>query len=272
MSLLRRRTIILALWAPLMVGATGCVIDISDVDLDDDWDSGKEVASAPFYRTVPLEGQDQLTLVAMNGSVSIHGEVGIQQVLVQAQRRVRAHTRREAEASLPLLSVAVSAGPEGITVETHQPTGTGGRSFVVDYEITVPRAFLLQITNGNGTVEIRGLQGEVRLDSGNGDVVLEDHVGSSWVSLGNGEIRADVVLPTGGQVVHAVGNGGIRLAVQQDVSATFSAHVGNGVITVTRLEFSEWVSGARFAEGVLGSGDGYIGLSVGNGWIQAQGS
>ncbi len=271
MFVLRKRTGVLALMAQLALGTGGCVIDISGVTVDDDWDDGKVEVSTSFSRTVSVQGQTGISLVGTNGTVVVRGQAGDGPVVVHARRWVRARTRREAEEYLTRVRVTVREGPQWVEVETEQPGEGGGRSYGVDYEIQVPRDFQLHVINGNGAIEIRDTRDDLWVESGNGDIALEGHGGSSWVSLGNGEIRADVFLPPGGQVVHAVGNGGVKLTVQREVSAIFSAHVGNGVIGVTGLEFTQWVSGPRFAEGVLGGGDGLVDLSVGNGWIQARG-
>jgi hypothetical protein len=272
MIVLRKRTGVVAFLVQLALGTGGCVIDISDINVDDDWDNGTVKVSTSFSRTVPVQGQSGITLTGTNGTVVVDGQTRAGQVIIQARRWVRADTRREAEEYLPRVRVVVGVDPGEVEVRTEQPGEAGGRTYGVDYEIRVPADFRVHITNGNGLVEIRYVREDVWVENGNGDVVLEGHRGGSWVSLGNGEIRADVLLPWGGQVVHAVGNGGVKLAVQTDVSAVFSAHVGNGVISVTGLEFTEWVSGPRFAEGTLGDGDGLIDLSVGNGWIQAEGN
>lgn len=271
MIVLKKRTGVIALLAQLTLGAAGCVIDISDINVDDDWGDGKVEVSTSLSRTVSVHGQDGLSLVGTNGTVVLSGELGTGQVVIRARRWVRAHSRREAEDYLPRVRVIVGVDPAEVRVETEQPGEAGGRSYGVDYEIQVPRDFRVCITNGNGAIEIRDTRNDLWVESGNGDIVLEGHRGSSWMSLGNGEIRADVLLPSGGQVVHAVGNGGVKLTVQQDVSAAFSAQVGNGGITVSGLAFTDWVAGDRFAEGLLGNGEGLIDLAVGNGWIQVRG-
>ena len=271
MIVLRKKTGIILLLVHLALGAGGCVVHISDVHGDADWDSDKAEASASFSRTVPVQGESAIHLSGTNGAVTVRGEAGIQSAIIHAKRWVRAHTRTEAEDHLPLLHVSVEVNGEVIGVKTEQPETSGGRTYGVDYEITVPSTFFVKIRNGNGGVEVLDLREDLWVESGNGDLVVLDHQGSSWVSLGNGEIRCDLVLPNGGQVVHAVGNGGVKLTVQESVSAGSADHVGNGVIGVTGLDFIQWSSGPLFAEGVLGTGDGLIDLSVGNGWIQVQG-
>ena len=84
-------------------------------------------------------------------------------------------------------------------------------------------------------------------------------------------IESSFLLPNGGEVGHAVGNGSIFLSVQAQVSAWFGAEVGNGTITVTGLDFRQLTSAPRQLQGILGAGEGIIDLTVGNGQIQVQG-
>lgn len=255
----------------LPVFCTGCVIDIADVSVDGIDGHGDVEASVSFSRRIPVEGRTSITIVGTNGTISIQGQEGLAEVTIRGRRTVLAETRREAEAYLPRVQAVVTSRLHDIWIATDAPKDTGGRSYRVDYEVSVPTEFMVTLQNGNGAVEVLNLAGEVRVENGNGNVVLDGLRGSSWVSLGNGDIRADVTLPAGGVAVYAAGNGGLRLAVQREASADFSAHVGNGGINVTGLEFTEWLSGDRFVEGKLGSGNGLIDLAVGNGWIQVQG-
>lgn len=113
---------------------------------------------------------------------------------------------------------------------------------------------------------------DVEVTNGDGDVALVGTTGSSWVSVGNGEIAAWTHLPDGGQLVHSIGNGTLFLSIQPQVSATFGAKVGNGTISVSGLQLQQVVSSPRQLQGKLGSGTGLIELTSGNGQIRVQGS
>jgi hypothetical protein len=248
----------------------GCVIDV--VNQGDDWEhSGNAEASAAFSRTLALGEQTVLRVVGANGSVKVWGVPGAQGVVVDAVRRVRSDSHQDAEAHLVDLQVLAQAWPHEIEVKTAQPQGSNGRSYIVDYEITVPAHLATKVANGNGSIRIENMNADVEVVNGNGEVTLEDLTGSSRVSVGNGTVSAWTHLPLGGQVVYAVGNGAIFLSVQPQVSAHFSAKVGNGTIHVTGLDLQNVLSSPRQLQGVLGSGRGLIDLSTGNGEIRVQG-
>jgi len=266
-----KRTLgVMALVADLALLMNGCVTGV--VDLDDDGDhSGNFEVSATYSRTLELDDQLAIRVTGANGSVQLWGVPGAQGVVVNAVRRVRSDSRHDAEEHLDDVQVAVQSWPQEFEVKTVQPSQSHGRTYIVDYEITVPAHLSSAVTQGNGSIRLEGVHANVEVANGNGQVTLVDVVGSSWVSVGNGEISAWTHLPEGGQIVHSIGNGTIFLSVQPQVSATFVAQVGNGTINLTGLDLHQLVSGPRSLQGVLGSGAGVIDLSTGNGQIQVQG-
>jgi hypothetical protein len=261
----------IALLAGLVPAMGGCVIDVADVCVDGDSCGGGAEATAYFSYSVPALYRTTLALVGANGSVRIRVEAELQDVIIQGTRRVRADSRAEAKTYLDRVRVDVTEDDDGVVVKTEQPAESAGRTYQVDYEIAVPSWMAVRVTNGNGTVKIQNVHQDVDVENGNGDVVLEGHQGSSRISLGNGEIRGAMALPPGAHLIHSVGNGGIHLTIQRDLSAEFHAQVGIGTLDVTGLNFTSWVSGPGFADGLLGDGEGLMTLSVGNGWIQIQG-
>jgi len=270
---IRGRPGIAALAAGLALSTAGCVIDIGGIDLNEDVrpDAQKVEATADLARLVPVQGRSGLALVGGNGNVLVRGEEGIGEVTIRAVRRVRSHSREDALEHLPLLRVLVTPRTGDVEVRTRQPDETYGRGYQVDYDITVPASWWAWVVNGNGTVIVRDLRGEVHVEDGSGDVALTRHGGDVRVALGNGEIHADVALPARGTLVLTSGNGGIGLTLRPGASAAFGARVGNGTLDIAGLSFAQWVATPRTATGVLGTGDGLVDLSVGNGWIRVRG-
>lgn len=248
----------------------GCVIDVDGIRVEDHDTHGVEVRGY-FSRTVEVGTQVGLLVTASSGAVRIHGVPDGTEVVVHAVRRVIADTKRDAEEHLGLLQVSFRPGSEMFEIETGQPNHPDGRTYVVDYDITVPDYFTLGLTNGNGAVTVEGMKADVQVGNGNGDVVLEDVTGSVWASVANGRVDAGMSLPLGGEVVCTVGNGSIELAVQPAISATFTAKIGNGTISVIGLDLHDSATSAHSVEGILGAGEGVIDLSLGNGWIRVKG-
>jgi hypothetical protein len=269
MKRFRKTTGVAAVVADLTLLMTGCITGV--VDLDDDSHSGNAEASALFMKTVDVENQTTIQVVGGNGAVEVWGVPGATEVTIDAVRRVKSDSQADANLHLDDLQVAVTKGPGEVKVQTVQPDHTGGRTYIVDYEITVPDGLFVRVTNGNGAVRIEGTDGDVQVENGNGDVTLVDVVGNSWIALGNGQLSTDTFLPDEGEIIYAVGNGTILLAVQPQVSADFEAKVGNGSISLTGLDLQQVVTTPRHLQGKLGTGTGRIDLSLGNGTVQVTG-
>jgi hypothetical protein len=266
MRSIRSLSVVLAA-VPLL--SAGCVVGI--VDLDDGDGIGREEAQRTFTQTIPVSGQSALSVVGKNGTVQVEGVVGQEEVLIHAVRRVRSHTREDAEDHLDLLHVSVQAGTREIRVETQQPERPGNREYRVDYEITVPESWYAELINGNGAIEVQNLEGGIDVKNGNGEVVLKGLVGSSRVDLGNGSVDASVWLPEDGEVRYSVGNGWVKLSLQPNVSARLEARTGNGTITLSGLVLLDSTSTRGLLKGVLGTGGADIDLSVGNGGVEVRG-
>ena len=253
------------------LGLIGCVNGV--VEFGDDWDhGGGEEASAAFHRTVPVSGRTTLRVVGGNGAVKLWGVEGAESITIDAVRRVRSDSYKDAEARLHDLKISVLEHTSFVEIKTIQPKHTSGRTYIVDYDITLPEHLFPEVINGNGLVRIESVAADVDVKNGNGDVVLESIEGSAWVSLGNGAVRSSIMLPSGGQIRYSVGNGSISLGVQPMVSAKFGAKVGNGSISLTGLSLQNQVSTPRQLHGVLGAGSGIIDLTLGNGQIRVTGS
>jgi hypothetical protein len=249
---------------------SGCVVGI--VDLHDGDQSQDHEASSLVVRDVPVTSQEGIRFVGVNGNVRILGVSGAGEVSVRATKRVRSSTLEDAVAHLPDLQVRVRSGPGEIQVETDQPHQPNGRTYVVDYEITLPDRFWVAGVNANGEFGAEGIRSDVDLEVGNGNVMLSGLVGSAWVALGNGNLSASMFLPVGGEIVFSVGNGSAVLSIQPQVSAQLKAQVGNGTIVISGLTVTDPASGANLFRGTLGSGEGLIDITVGNGNIRVSGS
>jgi len=242
------------------------ILDVGDGD-----HSGDHEATALVAQDIPVTSQDAIRLVGANGSVHVLGVAGTAEVSVRAVKRVRSSSPEDAQAHLADLEVRVWAEAEVVRVETHQPSHPDGRSYLVDYEVTVPEGFYVEGVNGNVAVQVERAANGLVLQVGNGNVTLRDLMGSAWISLGNGNLDASASLPPGGQIVFSVGNGSAVLALQPEVSACLKARVGNGTIVVSGLTVTDPVSNAHLFQGTLGSGEGLVDLTTGNGNIRVSG-
>jgi len=257
----------LARIAPIILAV---VLGLSGCD-DDLFSSDQEVAQEGFSFDVEVTTQTRLQLNAINGNITITGTSNSDSVFITGVREVRSDTFEDAEANLENLQVDVDVRETVIRVTTIQPEDPDGRTYVVNYEITVPADLLEVIRNANGNVTLESIDADVDITNANGNITLTDIAGSALVDLGNGQVDGRVTLPSGGTIDIAIGNGGIELAIPQSTSAQFAAAVGNGAVTVSNLTLEDMVASTKSVVGRLGSGDGEIVLTVGNGAITVVG-
>ncbi len=239
---------------------------------DDVFESGGDkVATDTFSSAVEVTTQASLRVEAENGGVTVIGAANADSVTVDAVLEVRAGTVEDAQAGLAELDVEIRTTEDAVIVKTLRPEDTDGRTFVVDYEIVVPKDLEVQITNANGGIVVESIENTVVIENANGSMDLQDIIGSFFAILGNGEVAAEVALPADGTIEIIIGNGNVDLFIPVSTSADFSATVGNGSISVVNLTLENMVTTDASVTGRLGSGDGTITLQLGNGTITATG-
>lgn len=210
-------------------------------------------AEATFHFRFDLAGHERLRLEGISGKVTITEVAGSDSIVIAGVRRVRSESTEDAEDNLPLLEVRVQDLSNEVFVETDQPSQSHGRSYEVDYEITLPEAMDLDIRNVNG------------------QVILEDISGEVLVGIVNGQIAGDVTIGVGGTIDLSVVNGAIDLGIPKTTSAEFTATVVNGYISLSGLTLKDSQSNANSLKGTLGAGEGTISLEVTNGTIVVAG-
>jgi len=263
-SLLATRTVVVSMAAALCVAAC-----------DDDTVSSNGItryAEEPFSFRIPVAAGSRFVLQGINGSVRVVGSAPLDSFTVEGERRVGSRTIEDAEAHLDLLQVIVTDLGSELRVETEQPAHSEGRTYIVDYRITVPRAILLRVGNVNGNVSISSILDTVSVGTANGGIDLDGTDGSVFATTANGDVTGRAALPPGGTIDLATVNGDIALTVPVATSAELSATVATGEIEVRNLTIENEVSTGVSLSGTLGGGNGLITLRTTNGDIRVTGA
>jgi DUF4097 and DUF4098 domain-containing protein YvlB len=229
-------------------------------------------AEEPFSFNVARETQTALRLEGISGTVEVTGTPGATSISVAGVRRVEADTLEDATAHLAELDVVVDSSETEVVVRTVQPKLSAGRNYIVNYTISLPQDFAVNVVNVNGDVTVRSVDGDVVVSCVNGQIHADAIAGNAILALVNGQITASVTLPLGGQIDMGLVNGNIDLQIPQTTSAQFAARVGIGSITLTNLSLSNETVTPGSRTGTLGGGDGTISLDVGIGTIAVRGS
>ena len=229
------------------------------------------VAKESFSFRVDVTTHSRLRLDGVSGTVTITGESGSDSVLITGERRVGSESTQDAEAHLPLLQVSVQEIGNEIYVKTTQPEQSHGRSYVVDYTITVPEGFVVSVNHVTGIVSINSAKNSVSVNHVTGQVLLDEISGSAVVNLVTGGIEAEVTLPENGTINLNLVTGNIELDIPQNTSAEFSANVVTGTISMSDLVLQNQVSTSTSLSGTLGNGEGTILLNLVTGSVSVHG-
>ncbi len=204
-----------------------------------------------FSRNVPNHAN--FRLIALNGSIDIIEVAGLDSIRISGEKIVGSESTSDAVAHLRELEVVVWDSAGELFVKTTQPLQSGGRSYVVNYSITLPENM------------------DVVVNSVNGSISLDEIVGNVSVDLVNGEIDGKVILPVDGSINMNIINGNMALDVPQNTSAQFAATVVNGSIVISGLSLQNRAETSRSLRGTLGNGQGTITMSTTNGGIKVRG-
>ena len=224
-----------------------------------------------FTSELVLVADMRIRLEAVRGDIEIEGQDDADSVTVIAQKWVGSDSLEDAEMHLNELEILVTEEIDEIVIQTSQPEDTQGRKYIVDYHIILPSNLETEVTLVNGDISVQSLQNSVVIDAVNGNVFLSNTVASAFVSLSNGSINSDMVLPLNGEIRMYTDNGNIDLGIPTSTSAVFAASVVNGLISDSNLEFDVTVQTTQSLTGTLGNGEGLIDLGTVNGNISVVG-
>ena len=255
---MKRRFILLVVAISLVGSFLGC---------DDDTTSPRFIAEEPFSYGSDVTTQTAFRLEGINGEVDVIGSDTATRVTATGVRRVTADTQQEADDRLPDIEIEMTSTSDEILIKTDHPVNVSGRNYIVDYSIVVPRDLAISLSSANGPISVDDAIGGLVIGIANGSITVQNVQGDASLTVANGTIVADVTLLSGSRVSAGTGNGDVRLEIPTQTSADVTAMAGNGKITVSGLVLTDLDPGSSRLSGRLGSGDGTIELSTGNGDI-----
>ena len=268
---------------------------------------GAALAAAParadeWSKTYQLNGRAELHVTTDDGSVSI---------ISADQNQITARVTTSGNYKLGPDDVRVEESQNGNRIEIVVKRRNWHTFFShgnIRVEMTVPRELDLDVRTGDGNVDVKPVNGRIKIDTGDGNVTADGARGDVRMHSGDGHIigtnldgmlnvvtgdgrinvrgRFDTLnLKTGDGSIEAeaangskvsgswtlhTGDGHINLRVPGDLSADLDAHTGDGHIT---LDFPVAVSGSlsrSSIHGKLNSGGGSLNISSGDGSIRIE--
>ena len=246
---------------PATVDSTGCTGEPGEEQREE------------FHQTYPLSPTGRVSLENINGGV--HIKVW-DQASVQVDAVKKAHRRdRLAEAK-----IEVNATEEIIRIKTEYPNENQNfrsderryeNPATVDYTLTVPRKAVLEsIELVNGSIDIDGVEGNVKASSINGKLIARGLAGEARLSTINGPLHATFTQLNDAKAISLGSvNGSVTLIIPSNANASIRAGTVHGGISSDfglKVKHGEYVGHSM--DGQIGTGGPRIRLENVNGGIK----
>jgi hypothetical protein len=194
-----------------------------------------------------------LEIQSTNGYLHVFGSDTASKIHVEVTRRVKSYRSSiNAKDRIEDIQVTFESRPEGFLIVADHPSDDV-LDYEIDFDIIAPIIFDYDVLLGNGDITINSVSRNL------------------GITLGNGNVLADVILLDNCTVGVESGNGTISLIIPGITSATLFATVGNGSISTSKLTINDLVTTTNTLSGVLGDGEGNIQLILGNGTVTLEG-
>src|SRR6185369_4110696 len=235
-------------------------------------DSGDEMREE-FHQTYPLSQSGRVSLENINGDVQI-------KVWDRAAVQVDAVKKAYRKDRLAEATIEVNATEENIRIKTEYPdepqnfrSGQGrfDNPATVDYTLTVPRKAMLEsVELINGSIDIDGVEGNVKASSINGRLNARGLMGEARLSTINGPLNATFnQLDESKAISLGSVNGNVTLVIPSNANATVRAGtVHGGISTDFALKVKDGEYVGHSMDGQIGTGGPKIKLGNVNGGIR----
>ena len=226
-----------------------------------------------FHQTYPLSPTGRVNLVNLNGGVQI-------KVWDRPALQLDAIKKAYRKERLDEAKIDVTATEDNIRIKTDYPEGNqtfrGGEGrynnpATVEYTLTVPRKAVLEaIELVNGSLDIDGVEGNVKASSINGKVIARGLLGEAKLSTINGPLFATFTqLDESKTITLNSVNGNVTLVIPSDSNASIRAGTVHGGISNDfglQVRHGEYVG--HNLEGQIGTGGPRIKVDNVNGAIK----
>jgi DUF4097 and DUF4098 domain-containing protein YvlB len=226
-----------------------------------------------FHQTYPISNTGRVSLENINGGVQIN-------VWDRSAVQVDAIKRAYRKERLAEARIEVSTTEENIRIKTEYPDENQNfysdrrrydNPAIVDYTLTVPRKAVLEsIEQINGSIDIDGVEGNVKASSINGKVMAKGLAGEARLSTINGPLQVTFMqLDESKPIELGSVNGNVTLIIPSNANASIRAGTVHGGISTDfglKVKHGEYVG--HSLEGQIGTGGPRIKLGNVNGAIR----
>ncbi len=218
-------------------------------------------------KTFNVQPGGLLKVETHGGEIRIETSATATSVHVVAREKIRASTEAEADERLKKLSLVMEQRPDGVVASAAYERGS---SFTitgfwppvqVDFTVTVPAAYNVELKTSGGDVTVGDLQGRVTARTSGGDITLGSITGDIRAGTSGGNVRL-----AEGRGAVKLGTSGGNITVGHAVGPT-DLDTSGGDIEIDSVEntLQASTSGGDVTAGIAGSlrGDCRLGTSGG---------
>ena len=193
--------------------------------------------------TIPVSGDDRLSISAGSGSLHVEGQEGLEEIVVVGM------VCASEEEYLDELRITAQEGTNGdVLLQAHYPENRSGNSGKAQINLTVlvPFGLDVDIEDSSGSINASGT-GDLSIDDSSGSIQVHGIVGSVDIDDSSGGVD---VRDIAGDVSIEDGSGGVEV---RDVQGSLNLRDGSGGIEI-----------AEIGQDVLIESDGSGGIEVRN--------
>lgn len=200
-------------------------------------------------KVISLAAENNLIVENTNGTISVSASDTASSVYCSINKKVKSRiSDTDAQSGLSNIDITYEKITSSVKIKVINPNNDN-RTYEITLNILLPDKFDYNLTLGNGTISV------------------VSQTRTLLVYLGNGSVNANVTLLDTCRANMSVGNGELNLTIPENTNAYLNASIGNGIISNNGLGFQNQVLTNKTFSGTLGSGEGQIVLSLGNGNI-----
>lgn len=197
-------------------------------------------AQEKFEKNIPFEPGGYLSVTNQNGNIKV-SSWSDHTVQIIAYKRVNNAGSSEAENWLDKIEIEINQNDHEIEIKTHTPGqkesflekffSKHNVSCSVEYEISVPEEIDLNLHSSNGNIDIRDIEGRVRLETTNGNIDAVGIKGLARCETTNGSIHAEFEqVPDQDRMSFETTNGSIKIFLPENFGGDFDLNTVNGSI------------------------------------------
>jgi hypothetical protein len=269
-----RKIALLGLVLTVGLGVAACDIQAGgDGHFSLDFASGK--AQDTWSRTYKVAPDGRFELINVNGRITAEAGDG-NEVVVEARRTAKGRSDEAARDLLARMEIREEVGGSRVRVESRPPRTSGFGGHEVEWTVKVPKGLTVDLRTVNGGVRLDGLSGDVHAKTTNGGVkgvgIIPTIVEASSVN-GGIEIELGAPLDSTDSVDLETVNGGVSLALPPESKATIAARAVNGGVRVSDLDIqreeqSNERESRRRLNGTMNGGGAKVTIGTTNGGVR----